>query len=142
MVVLELVVGALGAVGFAIALYFTLVTYRWMRPDPRWLPRGCRMGEASCARVVDAPQARVLVVPNSVLGLAWYAGAIGGAVARAATGSWPACTAFLAAGSIAVALGAYLAWALLVRLRAPCPLCFAGHGVNVAIVALVAVDCA
>lgn len=127
-----LVLASLAVLGLLLSLYFTTVTYRWIPPDARWLPRVCRMDERTCARIVDTREARALGVPNSVLGLAWYAvllaAALGAPVPRAA----------LVAGALAAAaLSVWLAWALVFRLRVACVLCFAGHAVNVAVLVLV-----
>lgn len=134
----------LALVGFLDAAYFVAVTYRWMRPDPRWLPPICRMDGAACARIVDAPQARVLGLPNSVYGVPWYAGLValmghvlgGGALPEAG------CLLLVTAAALVVALSAYLAWSLLYRLRTHCPLCYVAHVLNAAILALLAAFCA
>jgi len=131
----------LAVLGFLDALYFVLVTYRWMRPDPPWLPRVCRLDEGTCARIVDTRHARVLGLPNAVFGLAWY-GIAGVAGAWMLAGrDLPFCGPILAASLLTVALSAYLAWALVVRLRVACTLCFLGHGVNVALLLVLAAAC-
>ncbi|MCA1813422.1 MAG: vitamin K epoxide reductase family protein [Halobacteriales archaeon] len=126
---------ALGALGFLDALYFTLVTYRVMPADARWVPRFCRMDGATCAVVVEAPEARLLRVPNSVLGLGWYA------IVLVHAASPLPCLPMLAASAATVMMSAYLAWALLRKLRTPCPLCFLGHAVNGAIFVVLAFAC-
>lgn len=123
---------ALALVGLLDALYFTLVAYRVVPPDARWVPRFCRMDAATCARVVEAPEARLLRLPNSVLGMAWYA-----LVLLHSVMPLPA-AAMLPLAAATVLASAYLAWALLRKLRAPCPLCFLAHGLNAAILALLA----
>src|SRR5437660_10214969 len=60
--------------GFLISLYFTLVTYRLMKPDQRFIPPVCRMSGDSCLSIVESPQARLFGVPNSLLGIAFYLG--------------------------------------------------------------------
>lgn len=135
-----LVAGA-SLVGFLDALYFVLVTYRLLKPDAPWLPRFCRMDEATCPSIVDTRYARVLGVPNALLGLAWYwsAGAFG--LAALWGGAPSMCLPFLAAGLATVALSAYLAWALVARLHLACSLCFLGHGLNALILAGIAGVC-
>jgi uncharacterized membrane protein len=128
--------GSLALLGLLDALYFTLVAYRVLAPDAAWLPRVCRMDEGTCARVVDAPEARLLRIPNSVLGLGWYA-----LVLLHALRPLP-CAPLLLLGAASVAMSAYLAWALLRKLRAPCPLCFLGHGINAALLLLLLAQCA
>lgn len=132
---------ALALVGLLDALYFVGVTYRWLRPDAPWLPRVCRMDGATCARVVDTPEARFFGLPNSVLGAAWYLLVLAAAGQALATGSLPHCLPLLLVAAFTVAFSAYLAWALLVRLRAPCPLCFLGHAVNVGLLVLLLLAC-
>ena len=127
----------LGTLGALDALYFTLVTYHLVRPDAAWLPRICRLDEGACARIVDTPEARVLGVPNALVGLGWYV-----ALGAAALLGLPSCAWLLAGAAAAVALSAYLAWALLRKLRVACALCFLGHGVNVAVFAVLALACA
>ncbi|HEV8360804.1 MAG TPA: vitamin K epoxide reductase family protein [Candidatus Thermoplasmatota archaeon] len=133
---------AMAALGALDALYFTLVADRVVRPDTPWLPAFCRMDDATCARVVDAREARALGVPNSLLGLGWYAVLAGAASWGLATGALPVCP-FLLAGAVAAALlSAWLAWALLARLRVRCPLCFAAHAINGAALVLLLLACA
>lgn len=144
MPLVEAALGGLALLGLANALYFTAVTYRWVRPDPRWLPRPLCMDEQTCARVVDTPQARLLFgVPNSVLGAAWYVLVLAAAGQALATGAVPPswCLPLLAASLATVAMSAYLAWVLLARLRTPCALCFLGHGVNAALLVLLSLAC-
>ena len=132
---------ALAAVGALDALYFVLVTYRVVPPDAAWLPRVCRIDEATCARIVDTPEARALGPPNAVLGLAFYLLVAAAAAAGLLTGTLPGCALLLAAALGATALSAYLAWALLARLRARCVLCFLGHGLNAALLVALALAC-
>jgi hypothetical protein len=44
--------------------------------------------------------------------------------------------ALLLAAAGTVGFSAWLAWALVVRLRVLCPLCFLGHGINAGIAAV------
>lgn len=132
---------ALALVGLANALFFISVTYRWVRSDAPWLPRVCRMDEGTCARVVDTPQARVFGLPNSVLGAAWYLVVLAAAGQALATGSLRYCLPLLLVAAFTVVFSAYLAWALVAQLRIVCVLCFLGHGVNVALLALLAWAC-
>lgn len=138
------VVATLAVLGLANAVFFTAVTYRWVRPDPRWLPRVLCMDEQTCARVVDTPQARLFLgVPNSVLGAAWYVVVLAAAGQALATGAMPVayCLPLLAASLATVVVSAYLAWVLVARLRAPCALCFLGHGVNASLLVLLTLAC-
>ncbi|MCE2543354.1 MAG: hypothetical protein J4F30_07965 [Acidobacteria bacterium] len=69
---------ALAVVGLGISTYFTGVAYRWIRPDTRWIPAFCRMGERTCASIVFTPRARVFGLPNSVLGQVFYVALLAG----------------------------------------------------------------
>jgi uncharacterized membrane protein len=128
-------IGLLAAIGLAIASYFTAVAYRWIKPDVRWIPAVCRLEERTCATVVFTPSARVFGPPNSLLGQAFYTALLVGAGGGWLDGPqlWPL---YLAASLVTVGLGAYLSYALLFVLRVPCPLCFASHGINAVICAL------
>lgn len=132
---MTLAIALLAAAGLAIASYFTAVAYRWTTPDARWIPDFCRLEERTCAAVVFTPSARVFGPPNSLLGCVFYAALLAGAAAGriADPQLW---WLYLAASAAAVGLGVHLSYALLFVLRAPCPLCFASHGINAAIFGL------
>lgn len=132
---IEFLVAALAALGLAIASYFTAVTYRWSEPDVRWIPAFCRLEEETCASVVFTGQARVFGPPNAVFGQIYYAILIVAAIVdRLDTAPWS--HALLAAAAVTVGLAAYLSYSLLRVLRVPCRLCFASHGINLAIFGL------
>ncbi|MDX1611708.1 MAG: vitamin K epoxide reductase family protein [Candidatus Thermoplasmatota archaeon] len=132
---------ALAGLGLANALYFVLVSRRLIPPDPRWLPPVCRMDEATCARVVDTPYARVFGVSNASLGVVWHLAVLAAGAMALATGIWPGCTLFLLVSLATVLLAVYLIWALVVKLETLCPLCLLGHGVNATILVLLALHC-
>ena len=125
----------LAGAGHASAAIFTGVSYRLIAPDAAFLPRLCRLGEATCARVLDSPRARIFGVPNSLLGMAYYLAVIGRAIAGVAP-AW-LMTAYRLVALGTVALGAYLSYSLLVVTRVPCVLCFTAHGINLGIALLV-----
>jgi uncharacterized membrane protein len=131
----------LSVLGALDALYFLLVTYRVVRPDTRWVPSFCRMDEATCARIVDTSYGRALGVPNALPGLAWYVATGAWGAASLASGQALLCTPFLLAGAGVVAFSAYLAWALLTRLKVVCPLCFLAHGLNAALLGVILAAC-
>lgn len=125
----------LALVGLAISSYFTAVAYRWIRPDAAWVPRVCRLDEGTCASVVHTPRARVLGVPNSVLGQLYYLALIAGVASGWLwVGPWRQLA--LLAAAMTVLLGAYLTYSLLYVTRVPCRLCFTSHALN-AVLALV-----
>ena len=115
--------------GFGISSYFTGVAYHWVRPDTRWIPAICRMGEQTCATIVFTPRARVFGLPNSVLGQLFYAtlavvavsGALGDPLVR---------LVWLSVSGVTVLLGLYLTYSLLFVTRVNCVLCFTSHAIN------------
>lgn len=123
-------IAGLGGVGAWIAVYFTLVTYRIVPPDARWVPAFCRMDEETCAAVIDSEYARVFRVPNSLLGLGWYGAATGAGLAGLAGGTVPLCPTFVLVALVTVVVSVYLAWSLLFRLETHCPLCYTSHLLN------------
>ena len=131
----------LGTLGLLDAVYFTLVTYGWLRPDPRWLPGICRMDTDTCARIVQSRWAKVFGLPNSVYGIAWYAIVIVAGVAGLVTGTIARCQDLAGAALVVVAVSLLLVWALVARLRTPCALCYAAHVVNVLILGVAAWTC-
>ena len=126
---IDLAIVALSIVGFLISSYFTAIAYRWIRPDERWIPAFCRMGEQTCASIVFTPRARVFGLPNSVLGQLYYASLVGGApLDLLERGEFY--TLFLAASTLTVLLAIYLTYSLLFITRVPCTLCFTSHAIN------------
>ena len=134
----------LALAGLLDALYFTLAYYGRAK-KARWVPAAlCAPESSSCARVVRTPHARLLGVPNSVLGIAYYLGLVGWILAGGsgspaiATAAWLRGTAWLliAVGAGAVLLGSYLIHALWRVLHIHCPLCYAAHAINAALLVL------
>ena len=118
-------------IGFLISSYFTAVSYRWIRPDEKWIPAFCRLGERTCATIVFTPRARVFGLPNSVLGQVFYAALVIGALTGRFEGG--PLTLYLLASLVTVVLGAYLTYSLLFLTRVPCKLCFTSHFINLVI---------
>lgn len=116
--------------GLAIALYFSLVTFRVISGESPFIPRFCRMGKATCGRLLHHPDARVFGLPNCLLGTAYYLALIAFLI-WGGTGRFTV-PVRVAAWS-AVALGVYLSYSLIVRLGVPCRLCLAAHFVNLLI---------
>ena len=79
------------------------------------------------------PQARVFLLPNSVLGQLYYVGIFFGVVFGWIGGQAPPPGSYVAASALTVCLGLYLGYALLFINRVACPLCFASHGINLMI---------
>lgn len=122
----ELLLASCAIGGLAIAGYFSLVYYRIIEPENRWIPSFCRMEKGSCMRILDTPEAKVLGVPNSVLGVLYYSAILFVPIHNFET-------LFLIASILSVGLGMYLVHALVVRLKTHCPLCYTAHGINLVI---------
>ena len=115
----------LSGLGLWIAAYFTAVSYKWVSPDVKWIPRFCQLKEASCQLVVETPRARLFGIPNSVYGMGLYTYLIlfflgvplPWGIALVATG-------------LSVARSVYLAYSLIFVTGIPCPLCITSHLIN------------
>lgn len=116
--------------GLLVSVYFTFVTYEWIRPDAPWIPRVCRMDEQTCARIVDTPYARAFGAPNSLFGIAWYLGVAGIGLMHIFAGELAPCSLLILAAAGVVAFSVFLAWSLIQRLEVHCPLCYLSHGLN------------
>lgn len=108
-----------GAAASAAALYGH---YRVL---PGWLtgPRICRLEHGGCAVLFRSPRARLLGVPNALLGLALYV-----VLATGLMREWPAVLLFTLTVP-AVAMSAFLGYSLIVNKR-ECRICWAGHLAN------------
>jgi len=129
---IELLLASCAICGLAIASYFSLVYYDVLEPDNRWIPFFCRMERQSCIYILSTPQAKVFRVPNSVLGVLYYAAILVLPISVFEI-------YFLIASIFAVGIGMYLVHALIVKLRTPCPLCYTAHGINLVIANLLIV---
>jgi uncharacterized membrane protein len=128
----------LSLAGLSDALYFTFAYYGRIK-KARWVPEIlCAREGSSCVTVVQTPYARVFGVPNSVLGLFYYALLMGWTLGgrriaeRVPWMTW----ALIVISGLTVALGAYLIGALRRRLHVDCPLCYTAHAINAALFVL------
>jgi uncharacterized membrane protein len=140
---------ALSILGLADALYFTFAYYGRVRQS-RWVPQVlCAREGSSCVTVVRTPYGSVFGVPNSLLGILYYGLLILWAVAGQSASltvriSMTSCMItftglLIAAGSVTVALGFYLVFALRRILRIDCPLCYAAHAINMLLLVLLVI---
>jgi uncharacterized membrane protein len=135
-----IIVLALG--GLINSLYFTLAYYGRVKKSC-WVPEIlCAREGSTCVTVVQTPYARVFGLPNSLLGILYYLALltwvargdrIGSAVPAAVA---PLRGLLIAASVLTVALGFYLIFALRRRLHVDCPLCYAAHAINAALLVL------
>ena len=122
----ELLLCSCAIAGLGISSYFSLVYYRVVEADSKWIPLFCRMERTACLRILDATEARVLGIPNSILGMIYY-----GAILFVPIRGFE--MPFLIASLLSVGLGLYLVLALVYRLKTHCPLCYTAHGINLVI---------
>ncbi len=119
--------------GFVIASYFALAAYGCEGARNLILSHGCHHGRDACQRVLDHPDGRLLGIPNAVPGGIYYLFVMAFAVGLL-PGSWR--MPLRLASVAAVVAAVYLSYALLVKLRTPCLLCFAAHGLNLVVALL------
>lgn len=113
---------ALAVLGAAISFYFTLAYYGWLE-SPHVPAALCRREERSCVTILATPYARVLGVPNTLVGIGFYllTGIVAGLALNDALPHW-LWLANLVGAAAAVLLAPYLIWALAARLRTWCAL--------------------
>ena len=130
--------------GLLDALYFTLAYYGQVRRT-RWVPEVlCAREGSNCVTVVRTIYARVFGPPNSLLGIVYYTVLIGwvlaggGQASAAGTAVWLHRVWWLlvAASGVAVGLAVYLTHALWRILGVHCPLCYAAHAINLALLVM------
>lgn len=112
----------LALLGLGISFHFTLAYYG--RVDSPAVPAAlCRREERTCITILQTPYARLLGVPNAVLGLGFYllTAAVAGLALAGTLPRWLWLTN-LAAAIAAVLLAPYLVWALRARLKTWCRL--------------------
>jgi uncharacterized membrane protein len=92
---------------------------------PGWLtgPEVCRLQDGGCGVLFRTPRAKLLGVPNALLGVMLYVLLAAGLLLR-----WPPLWLFLMTLP-AVAMSAFLAWSLLTR-HLECRICWTGHVAN------------
>ena len=135
----------LSLAGLLNALYFTLAFYGRVNKT-RWVPGVlCAREGSNCVVVVRTPYARVFGLPNSLLGIVYYIVLIGWVLAGGGKASSAALSAgwlhgigglLIALSVVTVVLGFYLIHALWRILRVHCPLCYAAHALNLALMVL------
>ncbi len=144
--IIRLAIIALSLAGLWESFYFTFAYYGHVK-QARWVPAIlCAREGSNCVTVVQTPYARVFGVPNSLLGIVYYASLIFWAVAGQSyafvfrlrmTEYLLSLTGLLiAASAVTVTLGIYLIYALLKELHTHCPLCYTAHAINLTILIL------
>ena len=117
----------LSLIGLWISIYFTGVYYNWFAPHVFWVPQVCQLRQESCMTVLGTPRAKLFGVPNSVFGISLYLYLLVGWIISLP----PLLTLLLLA--VALLRSVFLAYSLLFITKIPCPLCFTGHAINLAL---------
>ena len=139
--IVSVLIAVLSLAGLVISLYFTLAYYGRVKKS-RWIPEIlCAREGSSCVTVLQTPYARLFGVPNSLLGLVYYSiVSIAFGTDFGALWGWGHDLEQLlffftvyALSFFTVIVSGYLTYALRRRLRIDCPLCYAGHAINLAI---------
>ena len=111
----------------------TAALYGHYRVLPGWLtgPEICQLDQGGCGVLFRTPRARLLGVPNAMLGLALY-----GLLALGLILGWPSW--FLLTMTVpAIAMSAFLGYSLIVNGH-QCRICWLGHFSNAALFVLLA----
>jgi uncharacterized membrane protein len=125
---------ALAAIGLYIAAYFTLVYYGLIEANTKLMPSVCRLEDRTCQIVLGTKYARVFGLPNSLLGVVYYVTLIVLLAGGWATGSIG--VAMIVVAWLTIALGVFLIYSLFFIIKFPCPLCLAGHTINLMLAVL------
>jgi uncharacterized membrane protein len=115
----------------------TAALYGHYRVLPGWLtgPEICQLDQGGCGVLFRTPRARLLGVPNAMLGLALY-----GLLAIGLIIGWPSW--FLLLMTVpAIAMSAFLAYSLIAN-GLQCRICWLGHFSNAALFLLLALRAA
>ena len=113
----------------------TAALYGHYRVLPGWLtgPEICQLDQGGCGVLFRTPRARLLGVPNAMLGLALY-----GLLALGLILGWPSW--FLLMMTVpAIAMSAFLGYSLIVNGH-QCRICWLGHFSNATLFGLLMVD--
>lgn len=129
----------LAIVGLIDSVYMTLAYYHVIQRSPRLFPNiVCSPEGGVCTSVVDTPEAHIFGIPNSLLGVGYYAIMLSTAGASIALNRWLFLPGLLGIAGVAAAFSLYLAWLLIFRMRTACVLCFIAQAINLALFCIIA----
>lgn len=134
--VIAIVVMVLGLVGLLDSVYYTLIHYGYMSLGSPLVPIICDKQAGACRTVATSSWASLLGMPNSIFGIGYYLLAMLAAGVRMKAGEWPYHNALKVISIAAAFFSIYLAWALMFRVRALCPLCITAQAINVILAAV------
>ena len=128
---LAIVTLILSIIGFADSLYFTLIHYGYFGIGSPLVLMVCQAEVGACGTVATTPWAQAFGIPNSIFGMAFYVMIFAASVVRLTSRPWPALPLLAGSSIVAAAFSIVLAWALIFRMRALCPLCFTAQVINI-----------
>lgn len=127
---LPVLIGILALTGLLVSIYLATIYTDSPLPRRNDSSQACALGGGECEEVVHTPQSQTLGVPNSLLGVGYYAVILAAVGTRLVTGRWPLPFAMIALLIGGVAFSMYLLYSMLFVLRQSCPYCITAHAVN------------
>jgi uncharacterized membrane protein len=127
---IRIIIAGASAIGLYISLYFTLVYFRLVEPDQRFVPAWCRMDNNSCHVIVHSPQAHALGLPNSLYGIFYYLFIASFALINDWYSSYPLQKTMVFFSAAPMLMSIYLFIALRFQLKTHCILCYVSHAIN------------
>ena len=125
---ITIIMGLLACIGIVDSIYLTLVHYQLLGRGPQVL--ACSLGSGGCRTVLESPNATLFGVPNSELGILYFAVVLGAVIIRIFTGRWVKPWLFLGLLTVGLAYSLFLLHNMLFVLGVPCPYCIMAHTAN------------
>ena len=138
--VIPVMICFLAVIGFADSAYLTLVHYDILAYGLPLFKSACDYASGNCETVARLNQFSLLGIPNSLLGVAYYALIIGVALLRIHTRKWPIPLMLMGAIFVGLIFSVYLFHLLVFKIQIPCPFCIAAHAINLSIAILYALS--
>ncbi len=126
--IINIALGFLSVVGLLISLLFALIALNVIPSNHHLLPKFCQLEPATCASILSTTYARVLKLPNFVVGILFYLFIL--IVVLLPEQGEMLLPYAVALSFVSVSISIYLLYALVVRLRTHCPLCYVSHAIN------------
>ncbi len=124
----------LSLAGLCISIFFVLMDSAHNSGLRQTIMKACRLNDDSCRILLRAPEARLLRIPNSVVGIFYYTFILCSISTQSAFDSMHVLLALVSV--VTVAVGIYLSYVLMQKLRKACVLCLTVHGINAVILIL------
>ena len=131
----EIYLQLLSALGFLISLYFVLVYHGFTQVSNKLIPVNI-CSENTCNSVLETKFSKVFKFPNFYFGLVYYLVIF---ISTFFVLEGIVYTGFLIVSWFVVLFSAYLAYALIFKLKTNCNLCFTAQIVNLVIAVLLSI---